>query len=117
MARKAKVNYDEENDILWVYSGEKVKDSLEVDRFVIDFSHEDKVVGVEIFSASEVISNLVLNKISKEMLSKIKEASISFYQSTELFYVVIGLVLAIDNKLKEIPIQVPAPRVAVAVQV
>jgi len=35
----------------------------------------------------------------------------------ELFYVVIGLVLTIDNKLKEIPIQVPAPRVAVAVQV
>ena len=116
MARKAKINYDEENDILWVYTGEKVKDSLEVDKFVIDFSHEDKVVGVEIFSASEVISNLVLNKITKEILSNIKEASLSFYQSKELFYVVIGLVLQIDNELREVPIQVPAPRVAVAVQ-
>lgn len=115
MVKKAKVNYDEENDILWVYSGEKIKDSLEVDNFVIDFSHDDKVVGVEIFKASEIISNLVLNKISKDMLANIKEASLSFYQSKELFYVVVGLILVIDNKLREIPIQVPTPRVAVAV--
>jgi len=114
MARKAKVDYDHENDILWVYSGEKIKDSLEVDNFIIDFSFDDKVVGIEILDASEIISNLVLSKISKEMLSNIKEASLSFYQSKELFYIVVGLVLMVGNKLKEIPIQVPAPRVAVA---
>ncbi len=116
MAKKVKVDYDEENDILWVYSGEKIKDSLEVDNFVIDFSHDDKVVGVEMFKASEVISNLVLSKISKEMLSNIKEATLSFYPSRELLYVVVGLILTVDNKLKEIPIQVPAPKVAVAVR-
>jgi uncharacterized protein YuzE len=116
MVRKAKINYDEENDILWVHSGEKIKDSLEVDNFVIDFSNDDRVVGVEVFKASEIISNLVLSKINKEMLSNIKEASLSFYQSKELFYVIIGLVLMIDNKLREIPIQVPAPKVAISVQ-
>lgn len=116
MARKVKIDYDEENDILWVYGGEKIKDSLEIDNFVIDFSHSDKVVGVEIFNASEIISNLVLSKISKEMLSNIKEASLSFYQSKELFYVVVGLVLMINDKLREIPIQVPTPRVAVSVR-
>lgn len=115
MVRKAKVDYDEENDILWVHTGEKIRDSLEVDSFVIDFSYDDKIVGVEIFDASKIISNLVLSKISKEMLSDIKEASISFYQSREILYVVVGLVLMVDNKLKEIPIQVPAPRVAVQV--
>jgi len=115
MAKKAKVDYDQENDILWVYSGEKIKDSLEIDNFVIDFSHDDKIVGVEIMNASEIVSNLSLNKISKDMLAGIKEASLCFYQSRELFYVVIGLVLSIDNKIREIPIQVPAPRVAVAV--
>lgn len=114
MAKKAKIDYDEENDILWVYSGEKIKDSLEIDKFVIDFSYDDKIVGVEIFNASEFISNLVLNKISKEMLSNIKEASLSFYQSRELFYVVVGLLLTVDDKLREIPIQVPAPKIAVA---
>ncbi|MBI2583371.1 MAG: DUF2283 domain-containing protein [Candidatus Aenigmarchaeota archaeon] len=116
MARKAKVDYDKENDILWVYSGEKVRDSLEIDSFIIDFSHDDKVVGVEILDASEVISNLALSRISREMLSNIKETSLSIYQSRELFYVVVGIVLEVDNKLREIPIQVPAPKVAVAVQ-
>ena len=115
MAKKAKVDYDQENDILWVYSGEKVKDSLPIDSFVVDFSHDDKIVGVEIMNASEIVSSLSLNKISKDMLAGIKEASLSFYQSRELFYVVIGLVLSIDNKIMEIPIQVPAPKVAVAV--
>src|SRR3989344_159268 len=112
MARKAKVDYDEESDILWAYSGEKVKDSLEIDNFVIDFSIDDKIVGVEIMNASEVISKLSLNKISKEMLSGIKEASLSFYHSRELFYVVVGLVMAVDNIVREIPIQIPAPRFA-----
>lgn len=115
MARKAKVDYDQENDILWVYSGEKIKDSLEVDIFVIDFSHDDKIVGVEIMNASEVVSSLSLNRISKDMLAGIKEASLSFYQSKEFFYVVVGLILSVDDKIMEIPIQVPAPKVAVAV--
>lgn len=115
MARKAKVDYDHESDILWVYSGEKIRDSLEIDNFVIDFSFDDKIAGVEIMDASQVISKLSLSRISKDMLAGIKEASLSFYQSRELFYVVIGLVMAIDNKLREIPIQVPAPKVAVAV--
>ena|SRR3989338_5567620 len=116
MGRKAKVDYDQENDILWVYSGEKVRDSLEIDNFVIDFSHADKVVGVEIMNASEVISRLALGKVSKGALASLREASISLYQGRELSYVVIGLSVAIDNKIREIPIQVPAPRVAVAVR-
>lgn len=114
MVREAKIDYDKENDILWVYSGEKVKDSLEIDNFVIDFSFDNKVVGVEISNASEVLSKLALVKVSKNVLSKIIQASLSFYQGKELFYVVVGLILMIDNKRKEIPIQVPAPRVAVS---
>ena len=113
MVKKAKVSYDEENDVLWVHSGEKVKDSLEVDNFVIDFSHENKVVGVEILDASDIISKLSQNKISKEVLSEIKEANISFIQSKELFFIVVGLLAMIGDVHREIPIQVPAPRVAV----
>jgi uncharacterized protein YuzE len=116
MAKNAKINYDYENDVLYVFVGNRAKDSLEIDNFVIDFSNENKVVGVEISNASELISKLVLNKISKDMLSNIKEASLSFYQSKELFYIVVGLALIIENKLKEIPIQVPAPKLAIAVQ-
>ncbi len=113
MARKAKVSYDEENDVLWVHSGEKVKDSLEIDNFVIDFSHENKVVGVEILDASGIISKLSQIDVSKDMLSEIKEASISFIQSKELFFIVVGLAAMIGDVPREIPIQVPAPRIAV----
>lgn len=116
MARNAKVSYDEENDILWVGVGEKVKDSLQVDKFVIDFSYDDKIVGIEIFDALEVISNMGSVKISKEDLAGINEATIGFYPSKELLYTVVTLVLQIDDRIREIPIQVPAPKVAMAVK-
>ena len=114
MAKKAKVDYDEENDVLWVYSGGKVKDSLEIDNFVIDFSSDDGVVGVEIFNASEMISNFVSDKISKEVLSKVKSARLSFYQSKELVYVIAKLLLPRNDGMKEVPMQFPAPREAIA---
>ncbi len=109
MVKEAKVDYDGENDILWVYTGEKIKDSLEIDNFVIDFSFDNKVVGVEIFNASKLLSKLTLTKIRKSMLSKIVKATLSFYQSKELFYIVVGLILMVNKKIREIPIQIPAP--------
>lgn len=115
MVREAKIDYDEENDILWVYSGEKIKDSLEIDNFVIDFSYDNKIVGVEIFNASKVLSKLALAKISKSALTKITRASLSFYRGKELLYVIVSLILTIENKKKEIPVQIPAPRVAIPV--
>lgn len=116
MVKNAKISYDYENDILYVFVGNKVKDSLEIDNFVIDFSSENKVSGIEIFNASEFISKLALNKISRGMLASMKEASISFYQSKELFYIVVGLDIMIGNVSREIPIQIPAPKMAVALQ-
>ncbi len=116
MARKAKVDYDRENDILYVYSGEKVKDSLEIDNFVVDFSHNNKVVGIEIFDASKILSKLVLVKINKDILSKVNDATISFYHSRDIFFVVIGLVLIIGKKRKKIPIQIPTPHAAISVK-
>jgi uncharacterized protein YuzE len=109
MAKEAKVDYDEENDILYVYSGEKAKDSLEIDNFVLDISADNKVVGVEIFNASDFISKLSGIKVSKEILSTMKNAVMSFYQSKELFYVFITLPIKIDGIEREINLQVPAP--------
>ena len=108
MVRKAKINYDKENDILWIYSGESVKDSIEIDNFVIDFSKNNKIVGVEIFNASKVLSRLTLSRITKQMLAEIRRATFSSYQSKELIYVVVVLFF----KGKEIPIQIPAPIMA-----
>jgi uncharacterized protein YuzE len=109
MAKEAKVDYDEENDILYVYSGEKAKDSLEIDNFVLDISADNKVVAVEIFNASVFISKLSGIKISKEILSTVKKAMMSFYSSKELFYVFIIIPIKIDGIEREINLQVPAP--------
>ena len=109
MVKEAKVDYDRKNDILWVYTEEKVKDSLEIDNFVIDFSQENKIVGIEIFKASEILSKLTQIKISKNSLLNIKKASLSSYQSRELTFVIINLILMVKNERKEIPIPIPAP--------
>ena len=55
MARKLAIDYDEEEDVLWLHEGKQVKDSLELDDFVIDFSGSD-VVGLEIMNASGVLT-------------------------------------------------------------
>jgi uncharacterized protein YuzE len=109
MAKEAKVDYDEENDILYVYSGEKAKDSLEIDNFVLDISADNKVVAVEIFNASVFISKLSGIKISKKILSTIKNAVMSFYSSKELFYVFIILPIKINRIERKINLQIPAP--------
>ncbi len=48
MRLDAKVDYDPEEDLLYVYSGIKVRDSVEFDQLVIDFSADNKIVGIEI---------------------------------------------------------------------
>lgn len=117
MVKKAKVDYDEENDILWIYSGDKIRDSLEIDNFIIDFSYEDKIVGVEILDASEVLSNMSLVKLSKNDLLNILEAGLSTYQGKELSYVVIRLVLMKKDIRREIPIQIPTPKIALSAKI
>ena len=114
MAREIKVDYDDEFDILYVYSGEKVKDSLEIDNFVLDFSEDNRVVAVEIFNSSIFVSKLSGLNITKKILSAIRNAKMSIYQSKELFYVVILLPLKMGNVEKEISLQVPAPTAVMA---
>lgn len=102
MARKASVNYDQEQDILWVHSGDKVKDSLDLDRFVIDFSDDNRISGVEVGGASKFLSDIMGYKISKDLLKSIKNASISFYQGKQILSVFIYL--KIEGNLERIPI-------------
>lgn len=116
MVRKIKIDYDEENDILWAYSGEKVKDSLQIDNFVIDFSHDNKIVGVEIQDASKILNELTFGKLNKNNLSEIKEANLGFYQGRELVIIVLDFMFLENNVKKEITIQIPAPRVAMSVK-
>ncbi len=65
------------------FTGEKVKGSLEIDNFIIDFSHENEVAGVD---TRRVQNNRELSRIDvgKDMPAGIKEANPTFVQSKEL---------------------------------
>ncbi len=66
MARKAKIDYDKKNDLLYIYTGEAAKDSIELDNFVYDISHSGNIIGIEIFNASKFLSKLIKYKFVKK---------------------------------------------------
>ena len=109
MAKPAKVDYDDENDILYLFTGEKASDSLEIDNFVIDFSSDNKIVGVEIMNATEMLSKLSQIIIPKDSLSRIESAAMNIYHGRELLYILLAIRLPINNRIEEIRIPVPAP--------
>lgn len=109
MASKLKVDYDSENDILWLYSGNKVDDSLEMDNFLIDFS-KSSVVGLEINKASEVLSRLTAKEITKETLENIKEAALKTHVEKNLLFIVALIKISGIKGLDVIPVQINAPR-------
>jgi uncharacterized protein YuzE len=107
MVKEAKVDYDEENDILYIYTGERARDSLEIDRFVIDFSPSNKIVGIEIFDAKKFIKEYL--ELGDEEFVFSEHASISVIQSRELLLVKINLMIKLKGKKIEklLPIALP----------
>lgn len=105
MSRDANIDYDRENDILYAYSGDRVKDSLQIEDFVIDFSMSGKVNGVEMLGASKAVSRLSGVKVDREMLSKVKSASIEISQGRELVYIFV--ILKIPSKPAPIELRIP----------
>ncbi len=96
MVKKVNISYDYKNDILYLFTGEKVKDSLQIDNFVIDFSHNGKIVGIEIFEANKVLSGVSEFRISKKMLKDyLKEAYMKVYVGKELAVIGIGLLFKV----------------------
>ncbi len=105
MAKEAKIDYDKENDILYVHTGQNVSDSVDFDNFVIDYSREGMIVGVEIMRASEFIEKFGL---SKEFLIKAEKASLSVIQGRE--YALIKITVFAVGKMKEITVPSPVPQ-------
>ncbi len=79
MQNKFKLDYDFEEDLLYLYNeNKKSKGSIELGELIVDLEKKGEVVGLEIFEASKYLSELTNKKISKESLKKIEKASISF---------------------------------------
>lgn len=77
MTHKFKASYDEDGDILTVYSeGAKVKESIEVaEELILDIDKNDKLASLELIDAYKFLHTL--NKdISKEMLESVEEVEL-----------------------------------------
>ncbi|MDO9097082.1 MAG: DUF2283 domain-containing protein [Candidatus Methanoperedens sp.] len=115
MVKDAKIDFDYDNDILYLYTGEKVKDSLQIENFVIDFSHDNKIVGIEILDASKILRELSQADITKDALSKTESAGMSVYHGKDLIYILLVIRLSINQESVDIRIPVPAPAAVSAV--
>jgi len=100
MAKTIKtIDYDLENDILFISNGEKVKSSLDIGDFILDVSHENLICGIEIMDASERLG------INKEILERIQNVKMSITYRTNNVYVL--LMLTFKKEEKEVNIQIP----------
>lgn len=114
MAKKVNIMYDLDEDILHFFSGEKVKDSIEMDNFVFDISHNGRIIGWQINDASTFLSSIYGKRISKKFISDIQEAYMSNICSKELIFVrVIFYVKTKKGRLeKELTSNIPELAVA-----
>jgi uncharacterized protein YuzE len=101
MAKEAILEYDEENDILYIYTEKNPSDSVDFDNFVIDFSKDGMITGVEILNSSKFAP--------KQFLMKAKSAALSVIQQGREYAIVKIIVFAINQK-KEIFVPSPVPQ-------
>ncbi|MFH0929098.1 MAG: DUF2283 domain-containing protein [Candidatus Aenigmatarchaeota archaeon] len=104
---EAKIDYDYENDILFLYKDGKVKDSMQMDDFVIDYSFDGNIVGIEIMDVSKMLRKLYKKRITKKLLKSIKNAEIRLRPGKEIVLIVILLKFA-NREQTEIPLMVPS---------
>lgn len=103
MAKMAKVDYDICSDALFVYTGKKANDSIELGNYVIDFDADEKVTGIEIFDISRMLM------VSKSKFESIKDAFIRVSQAKSAIYVMVLLKLVEGNQIvdKELHFSIP----------
>jgi len=98
MAKEIKtIDYDFDNDILYISEGEKVKSSIDIGDFILDVSHKNLICGIEVIDASENLG------ISKKFLASIKNIKMQVNYKTNNVYVL--LVMTFDKK--EVNMSIP----------
>jgi len=100
MAKEIKIiEYDSENDILFISNGENTKASLDIGDFILDVTHANLISGIEVMDASENLG------ISRDFLKSIKNIKMSVSYNTNHVYVL--LVMAFKNQGKEVNMSIP----------
>ncbi len=76
---KFKADYDAEEDMLFLYNEtRRSSGSVELGEIVIDFTNKGDIVALEIFGASQYLSEITNHRLTKSALSKIRSAGVSF---------------------------------------
>lgn len=91
-----KIDYDDEDDILFIAKARKVKSSVDIGDFIIDIDHKGFVSGIEILNASKHLS------ISSNKLKDIQKASMKVSYHPKQIYITLNI--SFENKEKEITI-------------
>ena len=100
MAKTIKtIDYDSENDILFISDGTKVRSSLDIGDFVLDVNGDNLIGGIEVMDASENLG------ISKSILGKIKSVRMSVTYNTNNVYVL--LMMTFQKANKEVNMSIP----------
>lgn len=105
---KFEIDYDKEFDDLYLYRKDKKAEvSLNLGNFVIDAKKTGMLVGFEVLNASQTLSHLLREKVTKSRLSEMKNVAVFVNaQGNSLFISVIAKTKPKDEMI--IPLVVPA---------
>ena len=106
MAKECKFHYDDFSDRLFIScrnENEKVYGSVKVLNLIIDFTSDNKAVGVEIMQVSQYLESLGINS---EILNKLTNAELVFNQKRDGY--LIYFILSAGNKIERIPFNIIA---------
>lgn len=99
MAKTIKtVDYDLNNDILFLSNGEKVKSSLDIGEFILDVSQDNLICGIEIMDASKNLG------IDKEFLKQVQNVKMSVTYKTNHVFVLLMMIFKNEDQIVNIPI-------------
>lgn len=107
-----KISYDRENDILYIHQGERARDSLPVGEFIVEFSGDNSVVGLEVLNASENINVFLDDEISPEDFENIVEARLSYRESHGMGIIFLVMVIERNGERREEKVHVNMPSAA-----
>ncbi len=104
---KADFDYDQKNDILYIFRDFITKGSLNIGDFNIDISHNGKLSGLEIMNASKTISKSIGTQITKKMLNGIKSAGINTENRGNAIYIYYAIFFATKEVKDFLPVPMP----------
>lgn len=98
---KLKFHYDEEDDVLSIFTDIAPKETIEFSEFInIDIDKEHRVVGLEIFGASGFF-NVRNNNITKSFLENLKEINIEYNEWRNSWFIDIILTDENNNSIRQ----------------